>query len=666
MGSKKRKKYGLRGNDLAARAGAGTSAVDGETPENLVTAAWKALGSKYGNFASAVQKSIAADQPNSLELPSSAQNANRAPELGHPSTRSDSQQLEQQQVAKKNDYKKNPLRESRPAELPAPVLEAPASRGGFLKRLFGGSSKPSNGGGDQEDPTGPMITLFTGRLKAGPPAEPPKAETPKAGATAVKSVTKATEEPSTAGTPTEETLQKFGELDRLREENASLKKNLNEERLTAQKQLGQLEIQNNELRLAADKTRGEKGDVEARTAVLRKSVTALERQLAEEREHFHKELEQSARQRDTLLQDVAELNEKVMKLEAEIEAATASSARSTSTGLSSEIGASHAHISRLESLVQRLEDEVELLQRELATEKEKFRRNNDEWEEKYKKFESAASRANAERSRIEGSASLVQAAIDALEQQVREQSEAMEVQMKLIESERAQARTKATEYQQKLKAVEAQLEAERARHLTEQDSDSTLTAMETALTETRTHSTLVEARIALLEGELEAARDQVLKEAKASSARIKKFEKRWEEIQQQIVPKDEELQQLRPQVSALRAQVGSLEAELKNAKAAVARLAASADGDGSVRTMVRSGDPTFAQTGVRLPAEVAEPLYHQSMAPITVMLACADILGMSRKLDPSLKSTADEFKTQTQLLLDLIKSYTLPPDSKTN
>ena len=69
----------------------------------------------------------------------------------------------------------------------------------------------------------------------------------------------------------------------------------------------------------------------------------------------------------------------------------------------------------------------------------------------------------------------------------------------------------------------------------------------------------------------------------------------------------EELKALRPRVGELQEKVASLEAELKSAKAAVARLAASAEGDGAVKPITSTGDPTFAQAGVRLPAEVAEP-----------------------------------------------------------
>lgn len=670
MGGKKRKRQ-PGGGETSTRA---TLSATLETPAGQ--------GGKYGNPALSAQNSVAAAQANSIELPNPDLRLGRTPtvEPSHFSPRNDpsaSSSVEPEDVAKNRDRNLNSGGEDRQ---PAPAPAEPPAKTGFFKRLFGGAPKSAESGqGEEDERTGPMITLFTGRVKPLPAAperpEPPRAETPKPAAAKPEAARmeppvpapKTAPAPSAKPSPlTEDTLHKLGELERLREENAALRKKMEVERQVAQKQLGQLEMQNSEFRSVAEKARGEKGDVEARTAVLRKSVSALERQVGEERDRYTRELEQAAKQRDTLLQDIAELNEKIVKLEAEVEHLTASTARSTSTGLSTEIGASHAHISRLESLVQRLEDEVELLQRELATEKEKSRRTHDEWEEKLRATEKAVQAAQSQKSRVADSAGMVQAAMEALELQVREQHEAMEVQMKLLESERAESRSKSANYEQQLKALQAQLEAEQSRNSGEEETNATLTKMETALTETRTHSAQAEARIALLEGELEAARQQVLREAEASAARMRKFEERWKEIQQQLLPKEEELKALRPQVEEWKAKAVALEAELKSAKAAVARLAASAEGDGSVKTALPAGDPTFAQAGVRLPAEVAEPFYHQSMAPITVMLACADILAMSKKLDPSLQGTAAEFKTQTQALLELIKSYTLPPDAKTN
>ncbi|MSO19880.1 MAG: hypothetical protein EXQ56_05345 [Acidobacteria bacterium] len=501
-----------------------------------------------------------------------------------------------------------------------------------------------------------MITLFTGRA----PARALPAEDTKPASNKESSAPKKAETPATDN---DVTLQKVGELDRLREENGALKKKLDEERQLARVQLGQMEVQGNELRSTADKVRGERGDIEARAAVLRKSVTALERQVQDEREKFNKELERTATQRDTLMQEVAELNECIVTLEKDQEETTLSNTRSTTMGLSTEIGASHAHISRLESLVQRLEDEVENSQREFATEKEKSRRTADEWEAKLKQSERAVSQAHAERQRIEGSASMVQMAVEALEQQVREQREAMECQAKLMDSERSQARARSGEQEQKILSLQAQLEAASMVGSIDDNSDTTVTALDTALTETLTHSALAESRILLLDGELEATRNQVLKEAESSAERIKKFEARWEEVQQQLLPKDQELTELRPLVNQLKAQVKTLKAALAKGQAqAQAGVAGAASG--TENQPFGFNDPTFAQTGVRLPADIAEPFYHQTMAPITVMLACADILNMSKKVDPSLKSTVAEFKTQTQTLLDLIKRYTLPPDSK--
>ena len=65
----------------------------------------------------------------------------------------------------------------KPVPAPTPPPAPPASKGGFLKRLFGGASKSADNG-DTDEPTGPIITLFTGRVKP-LPAEQAKPEPPK-------------------------------------------------------------------------------------------------------------------------------------------------------------------------------------------------------------------------------------------------------------------------------------------------------------------------------------------------------------------------------------------------------------------------------------------------------------------------------------------------------
>jgi len=47
-----------------------------------------------------------------------------------------------------------------------------------------------------------------------------------------------------------------------------------------------------------------------------------------------------------------------------------------------------------------------------------------------------------------------------------------------------------------------------------------------------------------------------------------------------------------------------------------------------------------------------------------VLMASADILMMNTKLDAKVLESLQEIKTQGQSLLDLIKSFTLPPEAK--
>ena len=52
------------------------------------------------------------------------------------------------------------------------------------------------------------------------------------------------------------------------------------------------------------------------------------------------------------------------------------------------------------------------------------------------------------------------------------------------------------------------------------------------------------------------------------------------------------------------------------------------------------------------------------MGKLTVLMASADIVLMNPKLDPKAKGSVQDIKTEGQALLELIKSYTLPPETK--
>src|SRR5262245_37192211 len=157
MGGKKKKRNQPKGD----HGGVSTAVAAMEKQEHDPASAVMPWGSKDGNLDSPAQNSVAAAASNSLELPSLGQNVARSSEPNHLSPQSDSLLLEQE-VAKRNDSKKNAAPEPRPPEQTAPVRQPSAAKpsGGFLKRLFGGSSKPSSSNADQDDPTGPMITLF--------------------------------------------------------------------------------------------------------------------------------------------------------------------------------------------------------------------------------------------------------------------------------------------------------------------------------------------------------------------------------------------------------------------------------------------------------------------------------------------------------------------------
>ena len=64
-----------------------------------------------------------------------------------------------------------------------------------------------------------------------------------------------------------------------------------------------------------------------------------------------------------------------------------------------------------------------------------------------------------------------------------------------------------------------------------------------------------------------------------------------------------------------------------------------------------------------LSADTVQTLYNQSMSKLTVLMATADIMMMDSKLASGVRDSLQEIKNEGQSLLDLIKSYTIPPDA---
>jgi hypothetical protein len=57
-------------------------------------------------------------------------------------------------------------------------------------------------------------------------------------------------------------------------------------------------------------------------------------------------------------------------------------------------------------------------------------------------------------------------------------------------------------------------------------------------------------------------------------------------------------------------------------------------------------------------------LYQQTMTRLTVIQASAELLAMNSRLDASSRETAQEIRSASQLLSEIIKKFALPADRR--
>ncbi|OFV97665.1 MAG: hypothetical protein A3F68_05255 [Acidobacteria bacterium RIFCSPLOWO2_12_FULL_54_10] len=77
-----------------------------------------------------------------------------------------------------------------------------------------------------------------------------------------------------------------------------------------------------------------------------------------------------------------------------------------------------------------------------------------------------------------------------------------------------------------------------------------------------------------------------------------------------------------------------------------------------------SGPSIQPQGSAVLSPEAAADFHQKSMSTLTVMLACADLLAMNSGLDQSSKDLAVDIRKQGQILIDLVKSITIPENKE--
>jgi hypothetical protein len=127
-------------------------------------------------------------------------------------------------------------------------------------------------------------------------------------------------------------------------------------------------------------------------------------------------------------------------------------------------------------------------------------------------------------------------------------------------------------------------------------------------------------------------------------------------LKSRLLPKDREITELRQQTELLRSQIEQLENELAEAR----EQAAAPAGESSSESVANESSSEL----LPLSREEVMTLYTQAMSKLTVLMASADIAMMNPKIDPKLRGSIQDMKTESQSLLDLIKSYALLPDTQ--
>jgi peptidoglycan hydrolase CwlO-like protein len=481
-------------------------------------------------------------------------------------------------------------------------------------------------------PSNPPGSIRTQRPFAPPGAPPPANPT----------ITQPTL-PSGSGAERVHAVLKLEQTERELEET---KRELQQEREESRARIQAVETERDQTRAELNRFFSGKGESEGHINILRKSVGALERQLQEEREAGAKNAEDSERRIQALEEALENARSPVQQLHAELED-------------------SQSQQERLESLVERYKSELDAAQRqipELQEELEAAQGKIRQMESELARKSGVSDTAKMERARIEERAGLVQKALDVMEQQLREEREASSKQIQQLEGERDQARAKSAQLETRvatllrdLDSVKIQVRSKKKGQLAEADSDEGA-----ALT------TGSAGRLSSLESELATSGPLAAAEKQAATTRISRLESRWEDLKARLLPKDREITELRHQNERQRSEIEEQRSEMQQGQAEIERLQAALAAQQQPAPVSSAAVESSTSPGsglMPLSADTVMTLYSQSMSKLTVLMASADILMMSPKLEASVRDTLQEIKSEGQALLDLIKSYTIPPDA---
>lgn len=401
-------------------------------------------------------------------------------------------------------------------------------------------------------------------------------------------------------------------LQRVLPELDETKRQLQQERESNQARIRDLEGERDRLRGEADRARNDHGDIAGHTNILRKSVSALERQLQEERETSAKKAE--------------EYETRIRAFEESIK-----NSRSPVAQLRAELEESQAQRDRMDSLADRYKGELETLRRQLKKEQTAALSRIRQLESELARKSGTGDSVRVERERIE-------------------QREDSAKQIRQLEMELGEARSMGTQLEKRVSTLIGELEMLKA---SPRKKGAALEPEPEGFTTATTRSA---ARIQSLEKELATSSSLQSSDRQTSTTRISRLESRWEDLKSRLLPKDREITDLRQQTELLRSQIEQLESALVETREQ-ATVPAGESSSESVANEPSSGL-------LPLSREEVMTLYTQAISKLTVLMASADIAMMNPKIDPKLRSSIQDMKTESQALLDLFKSYAVLPETK--
>jgi chromosome segregation ATPase len=271
--------------------------------------------------------------------------------------------------------------------------------------------------------------------------------------------------------------------------------------------------------------------------------------------------------------------------------------------------------------------------------------------------------------------------LDAARKQLEEMRVSSDRRIRQLEAERDQSRSEAD------RAIASQND----RNLRIRQLEATVDAL--TASQSSEGGTTLESRIRELETELDAARSRAEQDRQEAGARIARLQSQCEEMEASLAAKDKLLIDSLTQIEEVHEQARRIEEEMVRLRILEAehdlrssQLAAREEEllpatNLSARVPVLEADlmewknRAAVQTASQPQQEVAPAksgpdsaaladLYQQTISHLTVIQASAELLAMNSRLDASSRGTAEEIRSASQILFQIIKKFALPPDAR--